>query len=381
MFKVKILVWGLLWFPRFPLPNVLIAFRAFISVDSISWFSWFLSGVFSISLNFAMSFSSLIVSIGLLVVLILYLAFRWRSKHIRDLTDGMPGIKTLPWRALIEHFMAKDKSCNYSEYQEHFFHHCNRLNVTLALTDLYNVLEKIIAPFPDLSKGWLGPFCMIDLRKPEYIKKVLNSEKCIDRASFYSFPYKTGLLISGGEMWKRHRKILNPVFSTNKLNKFMPIVNEKARKLGEAINAHINKGEFNVVRLLSALTLENLLQSSFGLEKDFINNPFDKFFAIVKKFERVRFEFPVKLFNFVSISEKHRTLAPTSRTWFTSSFPKFIRKTNFRCFVSKFWRKLRRKAILATTETISILWRHCWPTRTFWLMTRFRMKSARWSWR
>lgn len=153
------------------------------------------------------------------------------------------------------------------------------------ISDLYNVVEKIIAPFPDINKAWLGPFCIIDIRNPEYIKKILNSDKCIDRATFYSFPYKSGLLISGGELWKRHRKILNPAFSTYKLQKFMPIVNEKARKLTEVLeNKYLGKEEFNIVRLLSALTLENLLRSSFGLEKDFINNPYDKFFAIVKKF-------------------------------------------------------------------------------------------------
>jgi len=85
-------------------------------------------------------------------------------------------------------------------------------------------------------------------------------------------------------LWKRHRKILNPAFSTYKLNKFMPIVNEKARKLTDVLSVYQGQKEFNIIRLLSALTLENLLLSSFGLEKDFINNPYDNFFAIVKKF-------------------------------------------------------------------------------------------------
>lgn len=63
----------------------------------------------------------------------------------------------------------------------------------------------------------------------------------------------------------------------------MPIVNKKARKLIQVLQSRINKEEFNVVRLLSALTLENLLQSSFGLDTDFINNPFHKFFTAAKR--------------------------------------------------------------------------------------------------
>lgn len=149
---------------------------------------------------------------------------------------------------------------------------------------LYNEVERRIAAYPDLSKKWIGLFCLlVDIRKPDYIQKILNSDKCIERAAFYSFPYKTGLLISSGEVWKRHRKILNPAFSSNKLNRFLPIVNEKARKLTNVLNDYVDKEAFNIIRLLSALTLESLLRTSFGLERDFIHNPHDKFFAIVKK--------------------------------------------------------------------------------------------------
>lgn len=150
-------------------------------------------------------------------------------------------------------------------------------------SDLYNIADKLIAPFPHICKAWLGPICLIDVRNPEYVKKVLNSDKAIDRAAFYSFPYKTGLLISGGDLWRRHRKILNPAFSYSKVNKFLPVVNDKARKLTVALSGYAGKNPFNIIRLLSALTLESLFQTSFGLEKDYINNPYDKFFAIVKK--------------------------------------------------------------------------------------------------
>lgn len=180
------------------------------------------------------------------------------------------------------------------------------------LSDFYNVIERIIEHFPHLSKAWVGPFLIIDIRNPDYIKKILYSDKCIDRAVFYSFPYKTGLLHSGGgetrtlenfqlllktiflDLWKRHRKILNPAFSTNKLNRFLPIVNEKARKLTKVLNEKVDGDAFNIVRLLSALTLESLLRTSFELEKDFMNNPYSKIFAIVKKFD----EFECKILQF-----------------------------------------------------------------------------------
>jgi cytochrome P450 len=147
-------------------------------------------------------------------------------------------------------------------------------------------MAQSLSKHPTISKVWIGPICSIDIRHPNHIKMILHSDKCIDRAQPYKFgfsKYKTGLLASNGELWMRHRKILNPAFNANNLKKFLPIVNEKAQKLTKAFDILDNKEAFNVSRLIAALTLESLLNTSFNLEKDFINNPNDKFFTIVKK--------------------------------------------------------------------------------------------------
>lgn len=184
--------------------------------------------------------------------------------------------------------------------------------------DLYNIADKLVSKFPHLCKGWIGPFCLIDVRNPEYVKKILNSDKCLDRAAFYWFPYKTGLLISGGDLWRHHRKILNPAFSSSKVNKLLPIINEKARKLTVALKGHAGKEAFNIVRLLSALTLESLLLASFGLEKEFINNPYDKFFTIVKKY--VLNSNDGRVVTVFYFKGKQGTLETAVPIFFTSSF-------------------------------------------------------------
>jgi hypothetical protein len=91
---------------------------------------------------------------------------------------------------------------------------------------LYNVAEQIIAPYPDLCKGWLGPFLLIDVRNPEYIKKLLLSDKCLDRADFYLLPYKTGLLqLKGGERELGDIHSISLVFSKN-ISTFLVIFNQ-----------------------------------------------------------------------------------------------------------------------------------------------------------
>lgn len=55
------------------------------------------------------------VVLFIVTILIFYAFYRRRLKHMHDLTDHMPGIKSLPWKAMISHLFNKDKSRVYSE--------------------------------------------------------------------------------------------------------------------------------------------------------------------------------------------------------------------------------------------------------------------------
>jgi cytochrome P450 len=150
-------------------------------------------------------------------------------------------------------------------------------------TELYQKLEKMFELFPNICYTFLFHFCMVDVRDAEYVKVILTSEKCIDRADFYYFPYKTGLLASSGDVWRKHRKILNPAFSNSKILQFIPAINEKARILIEVLEPKVGQPSFNVVRYFSALTVDSLMKTSFGLDKNFLLNPYHKFFELVKQ--------------------------------------------------------------------------------------------------
>lgn len=137
--------------------------------------------------------------------------------------------------------------------------------------------------YPKISYSWLFHYCMVDIRDADYIKVILTSEKSLDRADFYFFPYKTGLLASSGDIWRKHRKMLNPAFSSGKILQFLPAINDKARILVEVLDSFVGKSSFNIVRHFSALTVDSLMKTSFGLDKNFLQNPYHKFFELVKQ--------------------------------------------------------------------------------------------------
>ena len=131
-----------------------------------------------------------------------------------------------------------------------------------------NEISKIITPF----KCWVGPM-LITVDSPEDLQILLNSPDCTDKSSFYKIvPLQKGLLLAGGELWKSHRKLLNPSFYVNVLQSFTPLFNQKAKILVNVLKKYESKGQFNIYRPLSACTLETLLATSIGIDEDIQND-------------------------------------------------------------------------------------------------------------
>lgn len=222
----------------------------------------------------------IICAIILIIFSSIYIFYRWKIRHMKKMMKNIPLIpyKDYPWKVIIDMTLRHKKKFNYGKYLL-----IQSINYINYYPDVYESASQLLKKHPKISHGWFGPHCLVDIREPDYIKIILNSEKCIDRADFYYFPYKTGLLASNGDMWRKHRKLINPAFSSRKIIQFLPSINEKARILVEVLDQYVEKDAFNVVRLLSALTIDSLMKTSFSLDKNFLKNPYDKFFDVVKK--------------------------------------------------------------------------------------------------
>lgn len=53
----------------------------------------------------------------LLVVVAMSVWWKRKTKHMHKLTEHMPGIKRLPWKAMISHVLARNKGRTYSEFE------------------------------------------------------------------------------------------------------------------------------------------------------------------------------------------------------------------------------------------------------------------------
>lgn len=116
------------------------------------------------------------------------------------------------------------------------------------LDTILKIVDKVTDGYGDGL--WLGPEFLVFADKPEILKVMLNSDKCLDKSRLYdAFKLEHSLALSAGNVWKRHRKILNPAFSVNILQQLVPTFDEKSKILVKNIKS-IERNSLTVARLL-----------------------------------------------------------------------------------------------------------------------------------
>lgn len=90
---------------------------------------------------------------------------------------------------------------------------------------------------------------------------ILGSSKHLDKSAEYRFfqPWLgDGLLISSGETWRNHRRLIAPTFHINVLKQFVHLFNRNSRALCEKLAPSVGMS-IDVHDHLSETTVEILL--------------------------------------------------------------------------------------------------------------------------
>lgn len=91
-----------------------------------------------------------------------------------------------------------------------------------------------------------------------------------------------GLLISNGQKWYSHRKIIAPAFHISVLKSFVPLFYENSWTLVKRLRDQVGK-EFDCHDYLSAITVDILMETAMGvrgIQKE--KNSFDYAMAVMK---------------------------------------------------------------------------------------------------
>ncbi|XP_043483196.1 cytochrome P450 4g15-like [Leptopilina heterotoma] len=150
-----------------------------------------------------------------------------------------------------------------------------------------DVLSKILELdiYGNVVRAFLGPKLVVFLSDPRDVELILGSHVHIDKSPEYRFfkPWLgEGLLISTGEKWRTHRKIIAPAFHLNVLRSFVPYFYENSRDLVMRLKKEAGN-EFDVHDYMSSITVDILLETAMGLRgENKEKSGFDYAMAVMK---------------------------------------------------------------------------------------------------
>eukprot|EP00074_Homo_sapiens_P110722 XP_024307283.1 docosahexaenoic acid omega-hydroxylase CYP4F3 isoform X2 [Homo sapiens] len=152
------------------------------------------------------------------------------------------------------------------------------------------VLTQLVATYPQGFKVWMGPiFPVIRFCHPNIIRSVINASAAIvpkDKV-FYSFlkPWLgDGLLLSAGEKWSRHRRMLTPAFHFNILKPYMKIFNESVNIMHAKWQLLASEGSarLDMFEHISLMTLDSLQKCVFSFDSHCQEKPSEYIAAILE---------------------------------------------------------------------------------------------------
>lgn len=113
---------------------------------------------------------------------------------------------------------------------------------------------------------WLGPMMTFCVDDPEEMQTFLNAEQFLEKPYIYQHLHNnTGLLGAPIDIWKQHRKHLNPTFNPKILQSYFPTFNAKARTLVDQMKAKVGQN-IDLTRPIFKCLMDLILNTGLGME-------------------------------------------------------------------------------------------------------------------
>ncbi|XP_062969022.1 cytochrome P450 4F3 isoform X2 [Cynocephalus volans] len=151
-------------------------------------------------------------------------------------------------------------------------------------------IQNLASTFGDMCCWWVGPWhAVVRIFHPTYIKPVLFAPAAIAPKSmtFYGFlkPWLgDGLLLSAGDKWSRHRRLLTPAFHFNILKPYVKIFNHSVNVMHIKWQCLASEGSarLDMFEHISLMTLDSLQKCVFSFDSNCQENPSEYIAAILE---------------------------------------------------------------------------------------------------
>ncbi|XP_022823175.1 cytochrome P450 4V2-like [Spodoptera litura] len=194
----------------------------------------------------------IILAIIFLATCVLWLYWAAKARRMDQMTASLPALPTLP--------LIGNGSLFLGDTQQ-------------ILKNLWT-LADLAFKHKNSAKLWLGPKLYVAIGDPEDAQVVL--ENCLDKDVVYRFlrPWLGhGLFVAPVNLWKAHRKVLLPVFHNKIVEEYLGVIAEQAEVLVERLNERVDAKQFDVLKYITACTLDIVFETAMGERMDVQHSP------------------------------------------------------------------------------------------------------------
>ncbi|XP_070822229.1 cytochrome P450 4B1-like [Chaetodon trifascialis] len=134
-------------------------------------------------------------------------------------------------------------------------------------TDM-DLLVKWGEQYPYAYPLWFGPFApFLNIHHPDYVKTILATAEPKDNLSyrFIESWIGDGLLVSKGQKWFRHRRLLTPGFHYEVLKPYTKLMSDSAKTMLDKWEHYADTDKsFELFEHVSLMTLDSILKCGFS---------------------------------------------------------------------------------------------------------------------
>lgn len=136
--------------------------------------------------------------------------------------------------------------------------------------NMFDYLMSVTETHGSPVKLWYGFACAaVVIDTPDDMKKVFNSENCLNKAPFYDYlNLGKGLFVSKKELWGKNRKILSRAFNNKMLETSIPVISEKSKKLVKCLSSKSDREEFDMMENVIDCVLETMFETILDMKTD-----------------------------------------------------------------------------------------------------------------
>ncbi|XP_050300138.1 cytochrome P450 4C1-like [Anthonomus grandis grandis] len=174
-----------------------------------------------------------------------FLQLLWRKRKLYQASLNLPGPFALPIIGSAFYFIGKP----------------------------YNIFGQIMHMFnnyPGIFRVWFGPRMFYAVSDPKYLEIILTSPQALAKENLYRMaqPVTGHGLFSTLSVahWKKHRKIINPTFNQQILDRFMVVFVEQSEILIEVLKKYAGKEEHDILKLMTRCTLDIISETAMGVQ-------------------------------------------------------------------------------------------------------------------